>query len=138
MWAAASGCAIISPYDKTMTFSDFTALVSQNPDGVVLLEGRRTIPEDDAKHAHAIAVSLALKFPQLRFRSGNAEGTDEAFSKGIAEVDSSRLQVVATYASHRKNFRYSNAFYDSPESLSTIEEDEIAFKTAPAVQRTQG
>ncbi|WP_185819401.1 hypothetical protein [Chlorobium phaeovibrioides] len=121
-----------------MTFSEFTLLVMNNPDGVVLLEGRRAIPDDYVKHAHDIAASLASRFPTLRFRSGNAEGSDEAFSRGIAEVDASRLQVIAPYASHRKSVRYADAIYDSPESLSSVKEDEIACKTSAASPKNKG
>lgn len=121
-----------------MTFSDFTSLVIQNPDGVVLLEGRRAIPEDCAKHAHELAASLASRFPSLRFRSGNAEGSDEAFSRGIAAVDPRRLQIVAPYASHRRSVRCEDAMYDSPASLSSIHEDEIAYKTSAASPKNKG
>jgi hypothetical protein len=30
-----------------MTYSDFSTLIASQPDGVVLLEGRRAIPADD-------------------------------------------------------------------------------------------
>lgn len=121
-----------------MTFSEFTSLVVQNPDGVVLLEGRRIIPDAYAKQAYDLAASLALKFPQLRFRSGNAEGSDEAFSRGVAMVDATRLQIVVPYASHRKNVRYADALYDSPDSLSSVQEDEIAYKTSAASPKNKG
>lgn len=121
-----------------MTFSEFTSLVALNPNGVVLLEGRRAIPGDFARYAHDLAAGLASRFPALRFRSGNAEGADEAFSSGVAGVDSSRLQVVAPYASHRKRVRYAEAAYDSPDSLSSVQEDEIAYKTSAASPAIQG
>lgn len=115
-----------------MTYAEFKSLAAEAPDGVVLLEGRRAIPDDDARKAESLARHLAIEFPRLRFRSGNATGADDAFSRGIAAVDASRLQVVAPYASHRKNFRYEDAEYDSPDSLTLIQEEEIATKTADA------
>ncbi len=78
------------------------------------------------------AILLATHFPQLRFRSGNADGSDEAFSRGVAEVDASRLQIVAPYAKHKKGSRYPDATYDSPESLTPLCEDELAYKTKTA------
>jgi hypothetical protein len=120
-----------------MTFSDFLSLVNHNPDGGVLLEGRRAIPDDDARRAREIAASLASRFPTLRFRSGNAEGSDEAFASGIATVDPARLQVIAPYAGHRKRVHYAEAIYDSPESLSSTQEDEIAHKTSTASPKNQ-
>ena len=115
-----------------MTFPEFTSLVSKNPNGVVLLEGRRAISTQFAARAETLARHLALTFTQLRFRSGNAEGSDEAFSRGVASVDPTRLQVIAPYANHRKSVRYADALYDSPESLTRVQDDEIAYKTAKA------
>ncbi len=115
-----------------MTFIDFTSLVSKMPDGVILLEGRRSIPADSAEQAQAFARFLAARFPQLRFRSGNATGSDDAFSKGIASIDPSRLQIVAPYASHRKSARYADALYQSPDFLTPVAEEAIADKTNAA------
>jgi len=117
-----------------MTFFEFQKLlVGDAP--VVLLEGRRAIPPSDAAAARSFAARLAREFPQLRFRSGNAEGSDEAFSAGVAEVDASRLQVIAPYASHRKKVRYADALYSSPASLSTVQEAAITEATVAATPR---
>lgn len=126
-----------APKSIRMTLADFTKLVLKQPDGVILLEGRRAIPAGDYKSATLLARNLALRFPRLRFRSGNAKGSDQAFSEGVAQVDTSRLQVVAPYASHRKGFRYTAATYDSPESLSKVQEDQIAFKTISATPKNR-
>jgi hypothetical protein len=75
---------------------------------------------------------LARHFPRLRFRSGNAAGSDDAFAEAIARVDPRRLQVVVPYPSHRHGLRYEQALYDSPESLSPSQEAAIADKTASA------
>jgi hypothetical protein len=115
-----------------MTFSEFKQLIASQPDGVVLLEGRRSISPEDYERARILARQLALQFPRLRFRSGNAEGSDQAFSEGVAEVDASRLQVVAPYATHRKAARYADALYDSPASMSKVQLDEVAYKTINA------
>lgn len=120
-----------------MTFADFSRLVAAQPDGVILLEGRRAIPADAADQARAVARRLATRFPSLRFRSGNAEGSDAAFSEGVAEVDASRLQIVAPYATHRRKFRYDDALYDSPESMSRVQEDEVAAATIKASPRSR-
>ena len=120
-----------------MTLSEFrTLLVGDAP--VVLLEGRRAIPPSDAAAARGFAARLAREFPRLRFRSGNAEGSDEAFSAGVAAVDVSRLQVVAPYATHRKKVRYADALYSSPESLSTVQETAITEATVAATPRNAG
>lgn len=121
-----------------MTFSDFNYLIASQPDGVVLLEGRRSICSEDFERAKGLARHLATKFPQLRFRSGNAKGSDQAFSEGVAQVDASRLQVVAPYATHRKSVRYADALYDSPASMSKVQEDEVAYKTMNASPKNRG
>lgn len=117
-----------------MTLQEFRKLVvGDSP--VVLLEGRRAISEQDASLARGFANRLAREFVPLRFRSGNAEGSDEAFAAGVAEVDASRLQVIAPYASHRTKVRYADALYSSPESLSTVQEAAIAEATVAATPR---
>lgn len=121
-----------------MTLSEFTAIVEASPEAVVLLEGRRSIPDDDAVLASFLARTLAMRYPNLRFRSGNAEGSDQAFSEGVAQIAPWRLQVVAPYSGHRKSIRYADALYDSPESLSGIQEDELAYKTAKASPKNKG
>lgn len=121
-----------------MTFSQFHCLIAGQTDGVVLLEGRRSISSEDYKLATELANFLATKFPQLRFRSGNAEGADQAFSEGVAQVDAGRLQIVAPYVTHRKSVRYSDALYDSPASMSKVQEDEVACKTINATPKNRG
>jgi hypothetical protein len=121
-----------------MTYSDFKRLISEQPDGVVLLEGRRSIPPEDFERATELASHLATEFPQLRFRSGNAQGSDQAFSEGVAQVDAARLQIVAPYATHRKSSRYPEAQYDSPASMSTVQEGEVVYKTINASPKNRG
>ncbi len=121
-----------------MTFSEFTLLISKTPDGFVLLEGRRRIPADVAVQAEALARALAVRFPRLRFRSGNATGTDEAFSNGIASTAPGRLHVVSPYSSHRKAQRVGGAMFTSPETLSFTQDTEMAFKTKLASPKSKG
>ncbi|WP_269522398.1 hypothetical protein [Coraliomargarita parva] len=122
----------------SISFASFVALAEATPDGVVLLEGRRNIPSEDAAKAQTLARSLTVRFPRLRFRSGNATGADEAFSAGVASVDPGRLQVIAPYASHRKKYRIAEARYDSPETLSAVDEEAAAYKTSAASPKIKG
>jgi len=121
-----------------MTLAEFAAIVEATPEPVVLLEGRRSIPDHDAALATHTAGMLVKRFPALRFRSGNAEGTDQAFSEGIAQVAPWRLQIVAPYAGHRKSARHAHAVYDSPESLGSVQEEVVACKTAAASPKNKG
>lgn len=115
-----------------MTFQEFRSIIESHPDGVLLVEGRRSIPEDFAHAGMTLAAFLAREFPLLRFRSGNAKGADEAFSRGVAMVDAKRLQVVIPYANHRKSVRYDHALYESPDVLNSIQEKSVAYKTTVA------
>jgi len=121
-----------------MTLSEFRSIVEACPEGVVLLEGRRSIPDHEAALATITARMLAERYPKLRFRSGNAEGADQAFSEGVAQVAPWRLQVFAPYPGHRKSIRYADAVYDSPATLSSVQEDEVAGKTAKASPKNKG
>lgn len=117
-----------------MTLKEFGTLVCGDAP-VVLLEGRRAIAPGNVPGVRAFARSLAREFPRLRFRSGNAAGSDEAFSAGVADVDASRLQVVAPYASHRQKVRYADAVYASPQSLSSVQEAAVTEATVAATPR---
>ena len=85
-----------------MNFTDFSDILQKSPHAVVLLEGMRALPEMDREKLTTIARQLAEKFPSAIFRTGNAAGTDEAFARGVAAVDSGRLQYILPYAGHRK------------------------------------
>lgn len=57
------------------------------------------------------------------FRSGNAEGADQYFSEGVAEIDYKRLQVITPYTGHRQktNKSYSTFSLDDVNILSNPE-----------------
>ncbi|MEK0420632.1 MAG: hypothetical protein RLZZ161_483 [Bacteroidota bacterium] len=69
---------------------------------VVLLEGKRNVPDSDAYKLRALSRLLAEKTQFMIFRSGNAAGADEYFSQGIAAVNANRLQVITPYEGHRQ------------------------------------
>jgi hypothetical protein len=69
---------------------------------VVLLEGKRNVLPEEQEKLTLVAQKLAEKTKSMRFRSGNAGGSDELFAKGIANVNPSRMEVVIPYTGHRK------------------------------------
>ena len=85
-------------------------------DSIVLLEGKRKVAERDQEKLVALGRLLALRTSNMLFRSGNAEGADHLFSKGVTEVDPKRLQVITPYSGHRKK---------SNKAYQTIALDEI-------------
>ncbi len=104
--------------NASLTLDALSALVEAAETPVILLEGRRSIPADEYDHARVAAEFLAKRFPGARFRSGNAKGSDEAFSQGVAAFDATRLQLVAPYATHRLKARFNGASYAYPAALS--------------------
>lgn len=121
-----------------MTFDTFTALIQSTPEPVVLIEGRRAISRELADSARITAAHFAKKFPQLKFRSGNANGADEAFTAGVLEVDPTRLQIIAPYANHRKRQRHPEVHYESPESLDPAELEAVKEMTNAASPASKG
>ena len=91
---------------------------------IVLLEGKRDVSEVDKKKLTALGRLLASKTRKMIFRSGNAEGSDQLFSDGVAAVDNQRLQVITPYSGHRQK---TNKAYD------TISLDDINIATEPEV-----
>lgn len=121
-----------------MTLAQLQTLIATAPKPVILLEGRRSISSADFRMARLTALGLAKLFPQALFRSGNADGSDQAFADGVAEIDPARLQIIAPYEGHRRKFRKEGAHYDSPESLTSLQEEAIAKSTvqaSPAISR---
>ena len=121
-----------------MTYELFTQLIQSTSEPIVLIEGRRNISKELADSARKTAARLAREFPQLKFRSGNANGADEAFTAGVLEVDPARLQIIAPYANHRKRQRHPDAHYESPESLSPEELDVLKSMTQAASPASKG
>jgi len=115
-----------------MKIPDFEQMVGRSPNAVVLLEGRRGISDSEAESARNFGEFLARRFPALRFRSGNAEGADQAFADGVARQDARRLQIVAPYATHRRKSRNPAVVYASPEELSPGQAEVAIRRTAAA------
>jgi hypothetical protein len=115
-----------------MIWTEFSLLIQSQAAPVILLEGRRSIPPTEAMQAARVARFLAEQFPHARFRSGNAEGSDAAFSEGVALVDPQRLEVVTPYPGHRKKARVSGASYASPEDMDRLREPDLLAQTVQA------
>lgn len=92
------------------------------PGSVVLLEGKRTVREEDMEKLRTVGRLLAQRTQHILFRSGNASGADWYFSEGITAVDATRLQVIIPYSGHRKTKNV---------SYNTISLDDIALANEP-------
>jgi len=75
-------------------YAMFEHLITTARHPVVLLEGSRDVPVDVRKRMESLAARLMQTFPKLVARSGNAEGSDQAWARGVNAVDPKRLQLV--------------------------------------------
>lgn len=71
------------------------------PGSVILLEGKRDVPEADQPALIELGTMLAKAMKQATFRSGNANGADLFLSRGVASIDPKRLEVVIPFDGHR-------------------------------------
>ena len=95
---------------------------------VVLLEGKRKVAEEDRNKLFELGKLLASKTEKMIFRSGNAAGSDQFFSDGVAAVDHKRLQVITPYDNHRKK---TNKAYEtvSMDSIDLASEPELLYQS---------
>ncbi len=93
---------------------------------VILIEGRRNLPEGMAARLQAVGTWLAEAYPGALFRSGNAEGSDTAFTEGVTAIDPTRMQYVLPNPSMGKKRRHPDAPYYSLTDLSVAELEEFA------------
>ncbi len=95
---------------------------------IVLLEGKRNVLAADQEKLTALGQLLASKTTKMIFRSGNAEGSDQLFSIGVANVDPKRLQVITPYTGHRKK---TNQAYEtiSLDGINLAAEPEVVYQS---------
>src|SRR4030067_1006747 len=75
------------------TIDDVIKYLSQFKKPYVALEGSRTITHEAAEKMERIARILVTALPNLIVRSGNAEGADIAWAKGVNSVAPERLEL---------------------------------------------
>jgi len=109
-----------------MNFQEFTRIVEDNPNSVILLEGMRALLESDQDKLVTLAKLLTEHFPHAKFRTGNASGTDEAFAKGVAEADPFRLEYILPYAGHRKKSIEAGSKCISLKDVPEVEEQAVS------------
>ena len=98
--------------------SEFSQAIQEARRPVILLEGTRSLARESEPFVEAFAAQLAARFPGAIFRSGNAPGSDQAFARGVASIDVSRLEVVVPYTRHRLTER--------PQGVRVLSLDDIA------------
>ena len=110
-----------------MTLQEFISLYDQH-NSIVLLEGKRTVPDADKPKLRALGMLLATRTAKMIFRSGNAEGADQFFSEGVAAVDKQRLQVITPYTRHRQKTNPAFETY-SLDDVNLLAEQEVVYQS---------
>jgi hypothetical protein len=110
-----------------MTFLDFINEYDK-PGYIVLLEGKRDVPETDQKSLTELGKKLASSTKCMLFRSGNAAGSDHYFSEGVFHIAPDRLQVITPYTSHRNK---GNAEYNAIplDDVNLMQEPEVVYQS---------
>ncbi|TVQ48837.1 MAG: hypothetical protein EA362_05175 [Saprospirales bacterium] len=110
-----------------MTLTEFIEKHDRDK-AIVLLEGKRKVADEDQDKLFALGKLLAHQTEKMIFRSGNAAGSDQFFSEGIAAVDHTRLQVITPYDNHRKK---TNKAYEtvSMDSIDLASEPELLYQS---------
>lgn len=66
--------------------------------------------------------------PLATFRSGNADGADFYFSKGVLQVAPDRLQVITPYKNHRQKKNKANETI-SLDQIDLLNEPEVVYQS---------
>ena len=117
----------MNPDDRFISLNAFLAAFDV-PGSMVLLEGKRKVLAEDTEKLRRLGSLLAQSSIHMRFRSGNATGSDELFSEGVAMIDATRLEVIKPYASHRAAAMHTTASY-SLDEINLVEEPEVIYHT---------
>ncbi|MFN8296703.1 MAG: hypothetical protein U0T69_10940 [Chitinophagales bacterium] len=115
-----------------MTYKEYLDTLTPLSKEIMLLEGTRKLMDADAPKLTALAQRLAAEYPNTIFRTGNATGSDEAFARGVAMVDVTRLEYVLPSPGMGKKRLIPNARVISLEDLSKEELNHLVEKTLEA------
>ena len=103
--------------------------IKNTKNAVVLLEGTRNLPKTKEPSLISFAEQLALGCPDVKFRTGNSSGTDEAFAQGIANINPSLLEYVIPYKTMRKSKLHKKARIVSLDEIPTFEQAQLKAET---------
>jgi hypothetical protein len=105
---------------------DLTSFCELYSNGIILLEGKRNVHDEDKIKLTEIGKLLAEKMPNATFRSGNADGSDYYFSQGVAGVNPQLLQVITPYANHRKKYNLAGTVFPL-DTIDLVNEPDIVY-----------
>lgn len=113
-----------------MTLPTIQELIDSSDNPVILLEGRRKVKPEDKEKLSTFAYNMAVAFPDVIFRTGNADGSDTHFAKGVAQVDPARIQYVVPYPGMKKKNRIEGADVLSLDQIDQVEEEQVEYLTS--------
>ena len=109
--------------NNVMTFENFC---NKYANGIILLEGKRTVKQEDQEKLIAIGKLVATHLPNATFRSGNADGSDYFFSQGVSEVNSNQLEVITPYTNHRNKYNVAGTTH-ALDTINLVNEPEVVY-----------
>jgi hypothetical protein len=95
---------------------------------IVLLEGKRNVIPSDINKLIRIGELLTSKTKYIKFRSGNAEGSDFYFSEGVTKISPERLEVITPYTGHRKKENIAYKVFPLDE-INLLQESEVVYQS---------
>lgn len=112
---------------QEMTLAQFCTEF-KNKNTIILLEGKRNVLENDKKKLIQLGKILSKNLPLATFRSGNADGADFYFSRGVLAVAPDRLQVITPYNNHRQ--KQNNAYETiSLDEINLVNEEVVIYQS---------
>lgn len=96
---------------------------------VILLEGTRALPPGMDAVLTRFSAKLAEMIPHGIFRSGNAPGSDDAFSRGVEAIAPERLEQFLPTTKHRPATLHPAARVLALDALTLKVAEEIAIET---------
>ena len=120
------------------TLADLAGVLKGSPSPVLLLEGTRSLPPNLRPALAALGRLLAERLPSVRFRSGNAEGTDTAFAEGVAAVAPDRMEYVITHAGMGRRRRVEGCRVVTLADLPSVADERVADLSRRATPATGG
>lgn len=119
------------------TLKDLNLVFAQAKHPVALIEGTRRLPESDISLLRQLGQLLAKRFPNVTFRSGNAEGSDTVFAEAVAAIDPARIEYVLPSAGMGRKRRYPDSPNYALEELPKVAETRLAEYTVEATPRVE-
>jgi hypothetical protein len=113
-------------------YEKFKSVVAEVSQPIILLAGSRKVPASHQEKLIMLAAFLANEFPHALFRSGNADGSDALFARGINAITPDHMQLITPTKGHRKTHRHPVNYAIPLETVSTVHEETLASHTNAA------